>query len=289
MRRPKGEGTVERVGQKFRARKTIQRQRVYGALRDTWAEADRDRVILEAPLSKTDGRDMILSDYIKSLLLGRWGKGARASAKATWETDEAHWRNHIAPSTLGQTQLTDITRRDIQDFIDLQTCAKRTIRRIGAVVSKACSAALEDELLDRNPHVGVRYPKIEERQNRTLRALEAAILINPQTRMDAMVLVCLHVGLRRAECCAVEWEDVEPFQMFVRGSKNERSKATTSITPEAYAAMMEQPRRSKYVFTTASGGPVSPDNFTRDWRSWRKEKWLDEKMRLERLGYLEGV
>ena len=283
MRRPKGEGTVEKIGQKFRARKTISGQRVYGALRDTWAEADRDRQSLKHHARITAAASPTLSEYIKSLLLGRFGKGARAWAKQTWETNETHWRTKIRCSQLGQLQLTDITRKDIQAFIDLQTCAPTTIKRIGAVISKAMSEAVGDELITSNPSLGIRYPEVEERQNRVLGPKEAAIFTEPSSRIEAMLIVALYTGLRRSEICSIEWDDVEQMSLFVRGTKTKSSRKAIPIGEDAYAAIMMQPRRSKFVFTTESGRAVRPDNFTRDWRLWRDSKGLDKRTRLHDL------
>lgn len=285
MRRPKGEGTVERVGTKFRARKTINKIRVCGALRDTWKEADLDRKSLSLS-NQPIHQAPTLSDYIKSLLLGRFGKGPRATAPETWATDESHWRNHISRSELGQMPLDEIRRRDVQEFVDLHTSAKpATIRRIAAVISKALSEAVADELIEVNPATGVRYPKLTERRNRVLRPQETVFLVDPSNQLEAMFLVTFVQGLRRGEVCNIKWEDirVDPLMLDVRGTKTKESVRTIALCADAYVAMMAQLRTSEYVFPGSKGGAFCADTLSDKWATWRDSKGLDSNIRLQDL------
>lgn len=60
--------------------------------------------------------------------------------------------------------------------------------------------------------------------------------------------------------------------------KEKRKSKPIPISPELLAAILSQPRRSQYVFTTSSGYPVLMDNFERDLRKIKKlaaEKKID--------------
>jgi hypothetical protein len=57
--------------------------------------------------------------------------------------------------------------RDVQEFIDGQTGSPAWLRRIGAFVSRVLSEAVREELILANPSLGVRYPEVQARENRT--------------------------------------------------------------------------------------------------------------------------
>jgi len=282
-RRPKGLGTVERVAKGFRARKTVNGQRVSGSIRKTRLEAERD--LRELGKRATRSQDVpTLRDYAKTLLDGRFKKRLRQS---TWETHETVWRTHLYDSRLGRTRLDRISRRDVQGFIDGLEGSAPYARRIGAFVSVVLSTAVEDEYIVVNPAAKVTYPPLQERENRTLTPSEAIKLLNPSTRLEAMILVAAHTGLRRGEICGLRWEDVKDGYIRVRRAiaairggnietevKTKKSMANVPLTPEAQQAISEQPKRGKYVFSTEDGKPVDPSNLSRDWRNWADKNGL---------------
>lgn len=291
MRRPKGLGTVEKVGNGFRARKTINGLRVCGTVRKSRAEAMRDLDGLRAPDAQRDEMPT-LKDYAEELLRGSYKKRVRRS---TWETSETIWRVHLSGTKLGRMKLDKIRRKDVQEFVDDLQGSPSWVRRIGAFMSKALSSAVEDGLIAVNPAFHVRYPEVEERENRTLAPQEAVRVLNPRDRLGAMILVAAHTGLRRGELCGLHWEDVKGSSVHVRRAiatlrggcvetkvKSKTSMASVPLTPEALAAIQAQPKRGKYVFSVEDGGPVSPHNLSRDWKGWAERNGL-EGMRLHDL------
>jgi len=109
-----------------------------------------------------------------------------------------------------------------------------------------------------------------------------------------MITVARDTGLRRGEICGLKWTDLHKEEegsylivarQIVRtegGIKEETPKTRRSfqreivLTPNALAALESQPKRSEYVFTTESGSPVRPDNFSRDFRFVRKAAGMDD-------------
>lgn len=300
MRRAKGVGTVIAVktpgGIRYRARKREGPRSVYGTLRKSRREAETDLKALEfdepAPVSEVP----TLSDYAKELLTGRFATGHFAWKRTTWQTNEVIWRTKLDPAALGRMKLNDITRRDVQSFVGSLAASPAWTRRIGAFVSRILSEAVRDDLIKNNPCIGVRYPEVPIRENRTLTPEEAIRLLNPTNRLSAMILVAAHTGLRRGELCGLKWEDVEEDRITVRRSlttvrggvfetspKTPESRALVPLTSEAKAALAQQPKRSEYVFTTDSGLPVDPSNLTRDWRTWCDKHGFGSRMRLHDL------
>lgn len=328
-RRAKGAGSVRTVGKKHRARKRIDGQDVYGPLRSTRLKAEKDLAKLKAPAAVPVGDIPTLREFAETCMKGRYGKKLRL---ATFETNETIRTSHLNPSKLGKMQVHKITRRDCQEFVDAITIRKLVfdddgkpkldndgerlfekvpgsptyVRRIAAYVSRILSLAYRDPdlELDRiNPFNGVELPEVYERENRTLSPQEAVRLLNPKTRLEAMILVAMHTGLRRAEVCGLRWVDVR--QGFIRvqrsvirlrdGSLREdlpKSKTSISevpLTPEAQAALESQARVivngkvSPYVFVTEGGSPVDPHNFSRDFRIWKLKNGFPPELRLHDL------
>jgi integrase len=283
QRRPKGLGTVEKTSTGFRARRTINGQRVCGTTRKTRLEAERDLRNLTAQTRRPD-EVPTFSEYAESLLNGRFMKRHKRSS---WETNEISWRLYISPSKLGRMKLDTIKRRDVQAFVDGISKSARYVRRIGAFLSVCLSEAVHDEFISVNPSSGVRYPEVEERENRTLAPEEAILLLNPTDRLSTMVLVAAHTGLRRGELCGLRWEDVKDGFLRIRRAispvrggdvetttKTRKSMSDIPLTQEAENAIRSQPNRGKYVFSTSDGGPISPSNLSRDWRKWAKDHEL---------------
>ena len=329
MRNAKGAGGVQKVGRKFRARKMIDGRDVYGPLRTTRLKAEKDRAKLKAPAAVPVGDIPTLRDFAETCMLGRYGNKLRT---ATFETNETIRLTHLNPSRLGKMPVHKIKRRDCQEFVDAITIRKLVldsdgrpeldrdgerkfervpgsptyVRRIAAYVSRILSLAFRDaELeLDRiNPFVGVELPEVYERENRTLSPQEALRLLNPKTRLEAMILVAMHTGLRRAEVCGLRWEDVREGFIRVQRSvirlrngtlvedlpKSKTSISEVPLTPEAQAALESQARviangkASPYVFVTENGSPVDPHNFSRDFRVWKLKNGFPRELRLHDL------
>jgi integrase len=282
-RRPKGLGTIEKVHNGFRARRTIHGQRVCGTVRKTRLEAERD---LRNLIPRVHKRSEVptFADYVEDLLKTRFMKRHR---QTTWECNETVLRLYIRGSRLGRMKLDAIKRRDIQDLIDSIQHSAHYVRRIGAFISVVLTEAVTDEYISSNPAFRVRYPEVEERTNRTLSPEEAIKLLNPTDRLTGMILIAAHTGLRRGEVCGLKWEDVKEDLIKVRRAiapvrggdietkvKTKTSMSEVPLTPEAMEVIRRQPRRSAYVFTADNGKPVSPSNLTRDFSKWAKKNGL---------------
>lgn len=220
-----------------------------------------------------------------------------------WKTNETYGRTRVAPSPLGKMPLDLVTTTDVQRFIDAQKTldgkplAASTVRRIGALVSMLFSRAKSPRhgYIQYNPCDGVRYPQVRETLKRTLSPEEAAQLPMKAAspRLRAIVTLARDTGLRRGELCGLKWADLQKEkdgtgyivirQQIVRsqgGIAEDRPKTRTSyrrevvLTPQALAAIEEQPRRAEYIFTTDEGKPLRPDNLTRDFRQFTQKAGL---------------
>ena len=124
QRRTRGSGSVQQVGEKFRARKQkLGHPPALGSLRDTWDEAYADLPGLT--FENEEEPDVpTFQDFVESELTGRRAQGI---AHGTWERDELIWRTRLHGSDLGRKRLDLITEDDVQAFIDDQTHAMKFV------------------------------------------------------------------------------------------------------------------------------------------------------------------
>lgn len=256
-------------------------KRVYGEPRDTFDQADRDR-IAKQPAQEPVRRSELptLQEWAHRCQTGDYGQ---SKAKTTFDTNETIRLKYIEGKPLGKKRIHKILKKDCQEAIDDVNRSASYVCRIAAFLSKVFTLAIAEGLISVNPMKGVNLPEVEERDNRTLSPEEAVILLTPQTRTDAIMLVAMHTGMRRSEILRLEWSHVQEDMVKVPGTKSKKSKAPVPLTPEAKAAIDAQPRRSKYIFTTESGLPLNPKNLNRDYRARKKQIGLPIETRLQDL------
>ncbi|RYG37276.1 site-specific integrase [bacterium] len=171
-----------------------------------------------------------------------------------------------------------------------------SVRKIGAIVHRYLQLAVAAKLLKANPMDGVEYPTNENKGKASV--LPPAVAACLAEKLDAwnsgirkqgdrdraMILVARDTGMRRAGVCGLRWDRVhwspegpyiEISRTVVRKKGGLREKGTKTgdvheipISEETYDLIRAQPRRGTYVFTTASGRAVRPDDLTRAFRNF---------------------
>jgi len=189
-------------------------------------------------------------------------------------------------------------KRDVQTWVDGLVeagNAPSSVRRIGAVVSKSLSVAMDAGILKSNPAFRVKYPPIPETDKRTLTIEESAHFTElvKSPRLKAMFQLKIETGMRQQEICGLHWEYIDLDSRCLRLKtalsdatgvleekelKEKRKNKPIPISDDLITLLLEQPRRSQYVFTRANGMPVAMDNFKRDLAQLKaraKKKGLD--------------
>lgn len=254
-------------------------RRVYGNPRDSHDEADKDRLAQHQP--ETSKRDApTFQKWAEDQLQGEYGAKIAAS---TFETNETIRTVHIHGTTLGKTKLHRLTSGICKEWVKGLKGSPAYVRRCAAFASKLGSLAVNAGHLTQNPFRGLELPIVDERENRTLSPDEAVKLLNPVTRTDAMMLVAMLTGVRRGELRLLEWAHVREDTLKIPGTKSAKSRRVVPLTPEVKAAIEGQPKRSKYIFTTESGAPLSPRNITRDFQIRKAQLGLPAETRLHDL------
>lgn len=210
---------------------------------------------------------------------------------------EANLRIHIVPS-LGHIELGRLTPSMLRAWLsDLATKPSRrggvlaagSVAQAYRTLNRVLVAAVDDELLGRNPLRGVKPPRADAEMMRFLSHDEVATLTDTMdARYEALVLVGSYTGLRAGELTALRRNNVDTLhrtitvvEQVVRVGSNyvvmppksaagRRSVAMPSIVAEAlevHLGSFAESGASGIVFPAPSGGYLRLENF-------RKRFWL---------------
>jgi integrase len=180
-------------------------------------------------------------------------------------------QKHILPD-LGGRKLDTIGSLEIQGVYASmveQSLSPRTVRYTHTVLKQALDAAVQWDLLHKNPADYVNLPK-NKRTKRTILSPEQADLFLEAASRDATLyplwLVLLTAGLRPQEALALLWEDFSNPQIYVSKAlakdahggytvgNPKRFKSARRITlPSTTAEALEAHRRSQAAEILSSG------------------------------------
>lgn len=192
-------------------------------------------------------------------------------------------KNHLIPS-LGNFFLSELSRKDIQAFVDQQKrkgLNPSTIKLQTTILSTCLKLAVKDEILDKNPCQYLSFPKKEKTQ-RTWFSVDdlkkfLAIDTSKDTKGNALKFSAL-TGLRRGEVLALKWSDVDFTKNTVVVSKsltwteqgwkisNTKTSESVRIIPlsdEVLKILVDQKELTKnnsMIFSRADGKIIGADN-----------------------------
>ena len=168
--------------------------------------------------------------------------GAKHGAKKrAWSADQQRFRDYLQ-GPLGKHKLSAITRPMIAKALsDAEKAGKAvaTVRNIRALASGMLGKAVEWGYLDTNPAHGVKVAGRKVSRDRFLQADElprffAAVAEEPNGTMRDFVLLALLTGARRANLCAMRWEEIDLDSAVWRipRTKNDEPQ-NVALCPEA--------------------------------------------------------
>lgn len=201
------------------------------------------------------------------------------------DTEERRFRLHIVPH-LGADIASELTfdrlawyreQRKGERCLNGRDVPPTPSTRNREVVSLSASLswAVKYDILKVNPIKGAPL-ETENNQRRTMpTSVDVDRLLFACTpRLRAMVAMKFGSGLRRAELCTLRLNQVRWDQGLIvlhgRDTKTGRPRAT--VLPDRASKIVQRyldlrdNQDSPYVFCTASGGPISPRNFLRDFQ-----------------------
>ena len=206
-------------------------------------------------------------------------------------------RKHLEVVPFGVIALDRLKPSDVEALVLVlrgRGLSDSTVRSVYTVLRAGLDGAVRDGLIARNPAAAVTRPGVARREARHLGADDVtAVLRAAQTsRYHPALVLIASTGLRRGECLALAWDQVDldtgvlwvaatiarvAGRLVISEPKTGRSRRTVPLNP-AVVAMLRRHRTeqkaerlragdqwtdSGLVFTTELGGPVDPRNLLR--------------------------
>lgn len=217
--------------------------------------------------------------------------------------------NTLLMPTLGTVGLNELKPSHIKGWLaDLGAAgrAPKTITMARALLRAALDMAVQDELMNRNPVIGIKGPRIPRTRGKALSTEQARLLIEAAKghRLGLAIRLALGLGLRRGEVCGLHWQDIDfraatltvngamkytpETGVFYGATKTEESRRRIDLPLPLLAAIrwhqgqQKQEREAmgweetEYLFTTAtSGGILNPGSLYAVFQRIAKAAGLD--------------
>lgn len=196
------------------------------------------------------------------------------------------------PDDLTDMELADIKPMHLQGFVNKfsEGISKSYMDKMRVLLHGLFSAAVDNDLIARDPSTKLRIPQIIEKPRESYTEDEMRKIINfamdyQYRRVAIAVITLLFTGLRRGELLGLKWADITDNTLNIRRSvynvggkavvedfkaKTSKSLRTIPLVPEVTYLMQSLPHHGEFIFGTKSGTIWHPRNFSRDHNSFFK-------------------
>lgn len=249
---------------------------------------------LAEKIDVTRSEDFTLSEWLRYWLDNYGQVYLRPSSQVNYE---GFLHNQISHDPVGNMKIKKLTTHDLQFFFNRMRVSARvqrkesekkpaglaakSIRNMYFFVSHALDRAVIEKLIPENPAKGIVLPKKERPEMKTMPLDDLKKFFQEARNSGVFELYYteLATGLRRGELLALKWEDMDfvgnsiyvHSQMTRMKGKVQESPLKTAnayqsiIVSEDVMTILKEKRErengfSKYVFSSPSGGPISPDS-----------------------------
>ena len=176
--------------------------------------------VARAELASEDGRpiDSESARIMFGEFVVEWKKGKLDISGKTLGTYNSQLKLYLLPK-FGERKLTSITTSDIKKWVASLVddgVGPTTIRQSYRLLHQILQSALEDELLGRNPAVGIKLPKIMAKPKDGLTAQELFQLADECGPHRSLVIFLGTCGLRVNEALALRVEDFDITAKIVK-------------------------------------------------------------------------
>jgi integrase len=192
-----------------------------GLFTKTFEDVDTaNKWIARAELASEDGRP-IDSESAKVLFedfVVAWRKNKLDISGKTLATYNSQLKLYLIPH-FGDRKLTFIATSDVKRWVTTLSemgVGATTIRQSYRLLHQILQSALEDELLGRNPAIGIKLPKITVKPKRGLTAQELYKLADECAPHRTLVIFLGTCGLRVNEALALRVEDFDLISKTVK-------------------------------------------------------------------------
>lgn len=201
--------------------------------------SDVKELLVKYKTEKTtrQNKNTLLSEWFES-----WLKSQGTLKPTTKQIYKSHIDNYINPN-LGKIPLKKLNGDILQGFINDLNLSASTVKNLFSILKSALSSA-EDNGLILNIWDKVKVPKKEKSIVQVLTINEQKLLESVLTSpLDIGVWICLYVGLRIGEVCALKWADInfETLTLTVNGTQARTENGVEIIAPKSKSSKREIP------------------------------------------------
>ena len=210
-------GWIKKYGDKYRGSISLGRDPKTGKLVRKWITRKTQREV-SAALNKLNnkakkGQPISAAEQTLGAYMAGWLENVRRTkATHTYRSYEQTSRCYILPE-LGGAKLEELNGPQVQRFLNALAdsgLSPASVRNVNATLRTALTAAIGDELIDRNASKIARPPKQVRYEAKFLALEDAKKLFAAMAghRYEALIVVTTMMGLRRGEVCGLRWSDI---------------------------------------------------------------------------------
>jgi integrase len=168
---------------------------------------------------------------------------------------------------IAPTELLDVTRADVERFLDARRITNRTRYAWLSHLSGFYQWAIRDDLLTIDPIAKIIRPRLGRSLPRPAATAELrSALVQAPPLYRCWLLLAAYMGLRCQEIAGIRRDDVldgqVPQLLRITAGKGDKERII-ALNPVVLEALVDLPMpRHGWVFTQADGGPYSPANLS---------------------------
>lgn len=259
-----------------------------------------------------------LDEQTAAIVTGQWADPG--AGRATWDEWVSRWvgmqvwtdGTTTAATTAVESvpwrmkAIRDVKHGDVQTWVTKESergLAASTIRTRLNYVQMAFRAAVDNQVISRNPAARVKTPRIRKREAtmKILTAEQVNAALEAAGEFRPFVAVCVFAGLRLGEAAGLQVGDIDPARNTIRVSRQVQGTSipTTKITPpkagsereifvpaeliDMLSAACNLRRAGDFVFRTPLGHLYNRNSAGEEWRRIRKAAGLGDDVTLHNL------
>ena len=197
-----------------------------------------------------------------------------------------HIAEKVFLSSLGDIPIGEIKRSHLQKaLLTIAGCSRSQMEKAIVFVHGLFSAARADDIIKRDPSIGLKIPMVTEGQRRALTARERELLLEaiPFIKNGEFFGIMLGCGLRPQEVRALHWENVDfkshtisvvgavkKGQRVIGPTKSKAGVRTVPMPIWLETMLKKMPHRQKKALIFGKDRPLHEHTVTLMWYSVKK-------------------
>lgn len=178
-------------------------------------------------------------------------------------------------SYIGNRNLKDVNSADVQQMItDIyqKGYSKSVISKMISAIRQLFRQAYADEIINHNPTIAIRMPKVSEKRRRSLTEdeIKSFVEVAETHKRGLWILTMLYTGMRPSETAVLKGGDIKDGIMHIRGTKTKKSDRYIPL-PKPLEGKFDKFGEDEFVFKTRFGNPVSKVLRTKWWEKFKHD------------------